>query len=393
LKYAEQEYAQASVKDLRPHPKNPRQGDVGAIHESIEANGFYGAIVAQKDTGYILAGNHRYKAAVQSGAKQVPVIWLDVDEATATRVLLADNRTNDRASYDNAALAEILAELAAGPGLEGTGYDGDDLDTLIADLGGEPQKKLSGDLDQVPDDAPARCKPGDLWLLGEHRLLCGDSTKPEDLTRLMGGVVADLVFTDPPYGVNYQSIRRVKSAKFARIENDDRVMTEWASLALSSSRGFVFVWTSWKVLGDWLAAIPELGAPTNMIVWDKGGGGIGDLEKTFSTDFEIALVWNRGNALTGKRIGSVWGVGKDRATDYKHPTQKPVGLAVMAMESVTVPGDVVLDVFLGSGSTLIACEQLGRKCCGMEISPQYCDVILKRWEDATGGQAVLEPNA
>lgn len=136
MKYAEQEYAQASIKDLRPHPKNPRQGDVGAIHESIEANGFYGAIVAQKGTGYILAGNHRYKAAVQSGAKQVPVIWLDVDEATATRVLLADNRTNDRASYDNAALAEILAELAAGPGLEGTGYDGDDLDALIADLGG-----------------------------------------------------------------------------------------------------------------------------------------------------------------------------------------------------------------------------------------------------------------
>jgi hypothetical protein len=151
LKYAEQEYAQASVKDLRPHPKNPRQGDVGAIHESIEANGFYGAIVAQKGTGYILAGNHRYKAAVQSGAKQVPVIWLDVDEATATRVLLADNRTNDRASYDNVALAEILAELAAGPGLEGTGYDGDDLDALIADLGGGSGGDGSGGEDTDPN--------------------------------------------------------------------------------------------------------------------------------------------------------------------------------------------------------------------------------------------------
>jgi hypothetical protein len=165
LKYAEQEYAQASVKDLRPHPKNPRQGDVGAIHESIEANGFYGAIVAQKGTGYILAGNHRYKAAVQSGAKQVPVIWLDVDEATATRVLLADNRTNDRASYDNAALAEILAELAAGPGLEGTGYDGDDLDALIADLAGPSfEPGTQDEQGRLDEKSPTICpKCGHEW--------------------------------------------------------------------------------------------------------------------------------------------------------------------------------------------------------------------------------------
>lgn len=109
---------------------------MGAIYQSIEANGFYGAIVAQRSTGYILAGNHRYKAAVEAGAKSVPVIWVDVDDETAVRVLLADNRTNDVASYDNAVLAEILTELANGPGLEGTGYDGDDLDQIIGDLVG-----------------------------------------------------------------------------------------------------------------------------------------------------------------------------------------------------------------------------------------------------------------
>jgi ParB-like chromosome segregation protein Spo0J len=113
---------------------------VGAIYQSIEANGFYGAIVAQRSTGYILAGNHRYKAAVEAGAKSVPVIWVDVDDETAVRVLLADNRTNDVASYDNAVLAEILTELAAGPGLEGTGYDGDDLDQIIGDLAGDGPK-------------------------------------------------------------------------------------------------------------------------------------------------------------------------------------------------------------------------------------------------------------
>lgn len=124
---------------------------MGAIYQSIEANGFYGAIVAQRSTGYILAGNHRYKAAVEAGAKSVPVIWVDVDDETAVRVLLADNRTNDVASYDNAVLAEILTELANGPGLEGTGYDGDDLDQLLNDLGSydvqevEPPALADGD--------------------------------------------------------------------------------------------------------------------------------------------------------------------------------------------------------------------------------------------------------
>lgn len=149
MKLNNQEYAQAKLGELKPHPRNPRQGDVGAIYQSIEANGFYGAIVAQRSTGYILAGNHRYKAAAEAGAKSVPVIWVDVDDETAVRVLLADNRTNDVASYDNAVLAEILTELASGPGLEGTGYDGDDLDQLLTDLAGdEPKQTQEGADDQ-----------------------------------------------------------------------------------------------------------------------------------------------------------------------------------------------------------------------------------------------------
>lgn len=137
MNQALQEYApKVKIADLRPHPRNPREGDVGAIYQSIEANGFYGAVIAQKGSGYILAGNHRYKAAIESGATTLPVIWLDVDDEAALRVLLADNRTNDLANYNNAALAEILAELAQGPGLNGTGYDGDDLDELLNDLAG-----------------------------------------------------------------------------------------------------------------------------------------------------------------------------------------------------------------------------------------------------------------
>lgn len=119
---------------LRPHPRNPRQGDIGAIHESIVANGFYGQVVAQRSTGFILVGNHRWKAAVAAGATEIPVTWIDVDDDRALRILLADNRTNDLASYDDEALAALLKELADASGLVGTGYDGDDLDRLLKDL-------------------------------------------------------------------------------------------------------------------------------------------------------------------------------------------------------------------------------------------------------------------
>jgi DNA modification methylase len=127
-----------------------------------------------------------------------------------------------------------------------------------------------------------------------------------------------------------------------------------------------------------------------MVIWAKGGGGIGDLKKTFSTDYEMALVFNRGAELCGKRIGSVWKVGKDGATEYAHPTQKPVALAEEAIDKTTKPGAVVLDLFGGSGSTLIACEKTGRYARLMELDPKYCDVIVKRWQEFTGQQATLE---
>jgi len=131
--FRKQEYELASIGAIRPHPRNPRQGDVGAIHTSIEQNGFFGACVAQKSTGYILAGNHRYKAAIEAGQQEVPVLWLDCDDERALKVLLSDNKTADEASYDRNELEALLCELADGPGLEGSGFDGDELDEMIAE--------------------------------------------------------------------------------------------------------------------------------------------------------------------------------------------------------------------------------------------------------------------
>lgn len=199
---------------------------------------------------------------------------------------------------------------------------------------------------------------------------------------------ANMIFTDPPYGYEYQSNMRTKSKKFDVLKNDDKILDFMPAIKDYAS-GFVFICTTWKVLDKWLPLFSHYYDLTNMIVWDKGGGGMGDLEHTFSTDYEIILVSNNGKEIKGKRIGSVWSIKKDNASDYVHATQKPVKLAATAIEETTDEGDTVLDCFGGSGSTLIACEQLNRKCRMMELDPKYCDVIIKRWEQLTGQKAEL----
>lgn len=203
-----------------------------------------------------------------------------------------------------------------------------------------------------------------------------------------GGRLADTVFTDPPYGYQYQSNQRVKSCKFDVIENDDKILNFFPCIK-SVSSGFVFICTTWKVLDEWIPLFKKYYKLSNMIIWDKGGGGIGDLKHTFSTDYEVILCANNGRELRGKRIGSVWGIGKDNPNSYVHPTQKPVQLSAQAIISTTQEEDAVLDCFGGSGSTLIACEQLDRTCFMMEYEPRYVDVIIDRWEKFTGAKAVL----
>jgi DNA modification methylase len=397
LKYAEQEYAQASVKDLRPHPKNPRQGDVGAIHESIEANGFYGAIVAQKGTGYILAGNHRYKAAVQSGAKQVPVIWLDVDEATATRVLLADNRTNDRASYDNAALAEILAELAAGPGLEGTGYDGDDLDALIADLGGEPQK-------QVPDAPEAQIdradellqewgvERGQLWIAGNHRILCGDSTNEADVSRLMDGKKAVLMVTDPPYGVEYDPQWRQDAASkgllscaersVGKVASDDR--SDWSEAFGMFDSQVAYVFHAGKFSSTVQAGLERSGFEiVSQIIWAKPTFAIsrGDYHWQHEPCWYAVKKGKNHNWQGSRSESTLWQIERGCGGKTGHGTEKPIECMAKPIRNNTKKGESVCDPFLGSGTTICACEQLGRIGYGMEIEPKYVAVTLQRLKD------------
>jgi DNA modification methylase len=386
--YKKQDVIIKPVTELIPYARNARthsETQVLQIAASIKEFGWTNPVLIDKDSG-IIAGHGRILAAQKLGIVDVPCICLDhLTEAQRKAYILADNKLALNAGWDNELLAVEFGELAELDfDLSLTGFGADE----IAALGMSGTEGLT-DPDEVPEvPAEAVTKLGDIWQLGKHRLMCGDSTDLATVEKLMDGKKADMVFTDPPYGVEFQSNMRTKSGKFDVLMNDDKFL-DVAPIIEACSSGWVFVWTSWKVLTRWIAQFERFGYPTNIVVWHKPGGGIGDLKKTFSSDYEVALVWHRGAELCGKRIGSVWKISKDGAGTYKHPTQKPVELGVEAFDKTTRSGAAVLDLFGGSGSTLIACEKTARNCYMMELEPKYCDVIIKRWEDFTGKKAEL----
>lgn len=378
------------TSDLIPYVNNSRThsaDQVTQIAASIAEFGFTNPVLID-DKGVIIAGHGRVQAAQKLKLQEVPCIVLaGLTEAQKKAYVIADNRLALNAGWDNEMLSLELKSLEELDfNLDLLGFDDKELAALL-----EPDQ-VAGltDEDAVPEvpETPVTVE-GDVWILGNHRLMCGDSTSIDAVETLLKGEKASFVHTDPPYGVTYRSNMRVKSEKFDVIKNDD-VFLDIAPVIEACSKGWVFIWTSWKVIKRWIDQLEPLGYPTNQVIWHKGGGGIGDLKHTFASDYETALVWHRGAELVGKRIGSVWKITKDNANDYVHPTQKPVALAQEAIEKTTRSGALVLDMFGGSGSTLIACEKTNRNAFLMELDPKYCDVIIKRWQDFTGKQAIHE---
>lgn len=367
------------IKEIVPYAKNAKKHDkrqIDNVAESIRQYGFVQPVVVDKD-GIIVIGHCRVLAAKKLGMESVPCVCVDdltPEQVNALR--LVDNKSNE-SDWDFDLLADELPDLDLSAFDFDWGLPEDQQEEVIEDMA-----------PAVDEENDPVAKPGDIWKLGEHRLMCGDSTSIDAVEALMGGQMADMVFTDPPYGYSYQSNMREKSKKFDVLENDDKILDFFPNIRLLCN-GFVFICTTWKVLDKWLPLFKQYHDLTNMIIWDKGGGGIGDLKHTFSTDYEVILCSNNGREIKGKRIGSVWNIPKDSANEYAHPTQKPVKLSEFAIRNTTERGGTVLDLFGGSGSTLIACEQLDRRCCMMELDPRYCDVIIKRWEQFTGEKAVL----
>lgn len=411
-----------SVKlgELKPYPGNARRGDVGMIAASLEAHGQYKPIVVNARDMVVLAGNHTLQAAESLNWPKLRCYFVDVDAAEAARINLVDNRTNDVAGYDVEAL---VAQLQALPELEGTGYDGDALQGLLAELEDEPEAG-EADPDEIPETAKSRVDVGDLWQLGEHFLICGDATDPAVLAKLMGADQAALVWTDPPYNVDYEG----KTEDALKIENDALPDSEFFGMlaaSLGAAREVTIaggpIYVCHADTGRLLFELAMRRAGwyySQTLVWVKDTFALsrqdyqwqhepllygwapgaahrwyGQFDKTTVDDDEpdpkklkkpelIELVRELRNA----RLTDVEREAKP-AANQDHPIMKPVELVQRHLQNSSTRGDVVLDSFAGSGTTAIACETLGRKARLVELDPGYCDVILARWERFTGRKA------
>lgn len=376
---------QIAVDDLLPYAKNSRTHSpeqVAQIAASMVEFGWTNPVLIDAN-GMIVAGHGRVLAARKLKMDSVPCIRLGHLTPTQARAyVIADNKLALNAGWDDAMLKaelDVLKEEGFEIGL--TGFSDDEIEALL------DVEVVEGNTD--PDDVPEApadpiTKPGDLWILGNHRLMCGDSTSLQDVERLMDSMKSELVFTDPPYGVSFRSNM---SKRFDVLENDDKILDVapivWAIMGEDTA---AFIWTSHHVYTQWRNQFDSFYKQT--IVWYKGGGGMGDLYGQYLLDYELALFCTKGNPKFRNGRGmAVWDVSKDAASKYVHPTQKPVALGLRAIEDFSDQGDVVLDLFGGSGTTAIACEKTGRKARLMELDPKYCDVIVKRWEEFTGRKA------
>lgn len=399
------------VEDLKPFPGNPRRGDVTLIADSLRRHGQYRPIVANRRTSQVLAGNHTLAAARTLDWPEIAVTWVDVDEDTAARIVLIDNRANDLAAYDDQALAELLGSL---PELEGTGYDSRALAELIAATEDRPALTDPDDAPPVRAGEPV-ARRGDVFELGEHRVMCGDATSATDVDTLLAGDVVDVVWTDPPYGVSYvggtkdrltivnddldaEALEQLLEGAFAQVARALRPggvfyvcspsgeLETTFRLALQHSRLRLrqqLVWVKDRfVLGrqDY-----HQRHETILQGWADGAEPV---DPPLYDDAHATLLygWAEGAGHTwegGRRQDTVWEVPRPTASKL-HPTMKPVDLVRRGIENATRPGDTVLDLFGGSGSALLAAYGAGRRSLSMELDPRYVDVICRRWQEHTG---------
>jgi len=387
---------------LLPYARNARthsDDQVAQIAASIAEFGFTNPILAGSD-GIIVAGHGRLAAAQKLGLEIVPVVVLDHLSPTQRRALvIADNRIAENAGWDDAMLRiELEALQLEGFDLDITGFDTDALAELIA--GEEPDNEGQTDEDAVPEvgEIPIS-RPGDVWIMGQHRLLCGDSTVAESFDLLMQGEVADMVFTDPPYNVNYANSAKDKMrGKDRAILNDNlgEGFYDFLLAALTPTvalcRGGIYVAMSSSELDVLQAAFRAAGGKwSTFIIWAKNTFTLGRAD--YQRQYEPILYgWPEGATRhwCGDRDqGDVWNIKKPQKNDL-HPTMKPVELVERAIRNSSRPGNVVLDPFGGSGTTLIAAEKSGRVARLIELDPKYVDVIVRRWENFTGKQATRE---
>lgn len=405
---------------LRANPRNARthsRKQVRQIALSIRTFGFTNPIIID-EKNMILAGNGRWEAARLDGIGQIPTLRLsDMSDAQKRAYVLADNKIALESGWDREILAIELGELADLLPVDGldvtlTGFAPAEIDVVIADMAlARPEPEDSIPVSPVNPVA----RSGDVWLLGGHRLLCGDARDRTHVTRLMNDEKAACVFTDPPYNVKISHIvgrGRIKHDEFAFASgemSDDEFRTfltaTLGNAALATRNGAIhYVCMDWKHVGELIdVGRGVYGAMLNLVVWNKTNAGQGSFYRSqheLIGVFRVGQAAHRNNVELGKygrNRSNVWtypginSFGRRRLYDLAaHPTVKPVALVADALLDSTAKGDLVLDPFIGSGTTILAAEKVGRRCCGLEYEPRYIDVAIRRWEMMTKLEAVLE---
>ena len=386
---------QKPINDLISAEYNPRQlskDQYKQIKDSISRFGLVDPIIINKNKerkNIIVGGHQRVKVATDLDYKEVPCIEVDLTYDKERELNIRLNKNTGDWDYD------ILADMFEMDDLQLWGFSEEDL------VGYAPEEIKIGktDDDAIPEDVDPICKLGQLYQLGEHRLLCGDAAKKEDVELLLDGNKADMVFTDPPYNVDYGEKNNPTKYKDRGIKNDNMSKSEWHIFSTKYIKniidycdGNIYICMSDKELGHLQNVFIENGGKwSSFIIWVKDSLIIS--QKDYHSRHETILYgWRDGlknrYRIKDRKQDDVWEIDRYKKNDL-HPTMKPINLMIKAVQNSSKTKDIILDIFIGSGSTLIACEKTNRKCYGMEIDPHYCDVIIKRWEDYTGQKAEL----
>lgn len=354
-----------SIESVSEDPTNARSHsavNIEAIENSLKEFGQVEPLVVHKSSHHVIGGNARLSIMKRLGWKQIDIVEVDLPPDKTKALGIALNRTGELAEWNKDNLKTILDDLKLKDfDISKLGFKAGDLESLFG------TKEIDGktDPDAVPEVKKATAKAGQLWKLGNHRLMCGDATNEDDVKRLLNGQDFDMIFTDPPYGLGGYGGRNNMPLK-----GDDQDITPFYSAIPDAKE--IYVW------GRVYNLVDINFKPRDIIVWRKNNFGLG---VGYRGQYEVCF-------YKGDFKGSdsdVWDINKD--VKYKHPTQKPVDLCIRAIRNSDPK--TVFDLFLGSGSTMIACEKTDRRCYGLEIDPHYCDVIIKRWEDFTGKKSKL----
>ena len=391
----EDNFKYLSVADLIPYENNPRDNDgaVDYVAKSIKEFGFKVPIVVDKNY-IVVAGHTRLKASKKLGLEKVPVIIADdLSDEKIKAFRVADNKVAEIAVWKEEELHQELTELEEML-FDMTEFGFDGIGELIDEEVEEDDFDIEGPIEP-------KAKKGDVYKLGEHRLMCGDSVNEKDVEKLMGEKKADMIFTDPPYLMNFTGNvhgdgSKSFNSKHGTIENDNMSREDGDEFI-----GGVFSIIKKFVIGSWYVCFYRLGLDyiyraidendmqqRALIIWDKGNHTLSNSD--YMSKYEpIVYGWNEEHNFYGGRSNfDIWNVARTKKNDL-HPTMKPLELCSKAIQNSSKKGDVILDLFGGSGSTLIASEQLDRSCYMMELDPKYVDVIINRWEELTGLEAEL----